>query len=44
VKRETLSWLASSKRFTERFEQTIGRQYREMSIARVAELNRFSWD
>jgi transposase len=44
VKRETLAWLASSKRFTERFEQAIGRQCREMSIARVAEMNRLSWD
>lgn len=44
MKRETLAWLASSKRFTERFEQAIGRQCREMSIARVAELNRLSWD
>ena len=44
MKRETLAWLASSKRFTDRFEQAIGRQCREMSIARVAELNRLSWD
>lgn len=44
MKRETLAWLASSKRFTERFEQAIGRQCREMSIARVAEMNRLSWD
>lgn len=44
VKRETLAWLASSKRFTERFEQAIGRQCREMSVARVAEMNRLSWD
>lgn len=44
VKRETLAWLASSKRFTERFEQAIGRQCRETSIARVAEMNRLSWD
>jgi transposase len=44
VKRETLAWLASSKRFTERFEQAIGRQCREMSLARVAEMNRLSWD
>ena len=44
VKRETLAWLASSKRFTGRFEQAIGRQCREMSVARVAEMNRLSWD
>lgn len=44
MKRETLAWLADSKRFTGRFEQIIGRQCREMSIARVAEMNRLSWD
>ncbi|OGP23553.1 MAG: hypothetical protein A2X93_09295 [Deltaproteobacteria bacterium GWC2_56_8] len=44
VKKETLAWLASSRRFTERFEQAIGRQCREMSVARVAEMNRLSWD
>jgi transposase len=43
VKRETLAWLASSSRFTERFEQAIGRQCRELSVARVAEMNRLSW-
>jgi transposase len=44
VKRETLAWLSSSGRFTKRFERAIGRQCREMSIARVAEMNRLSWD
>lgn len=44
VKCGTLAWLASSKRFTEQFEQAIGRQCREMSIARLAEMNRLSWD
>jgi transposase len=44
VKRETLAWLSSSGRFTKRFERSIGRQCREMSIARVAEMNRLSWD
>ena len=44
MKRENLAWLASSSRFTERFEQAVGRQCREMSIARVAEMNRLSWD
>lgn len=44
VKRENLAWLASSSRFTERFEQVVGRQCREMSVARVAEMNRLSWD
>jgi transposase len=44
VKQETLAWLASSGRFTKRFEADIGRQCREMSIARVAEIHRLSWD
>jgi transposase len=44
VKRETLTWLASSGRFTKRFEQTIGRLCREMPVSRVAEMNRLSWD
>jgi transposase len=44
VKRETLSMLAKSARFTQRFEDRIGQLCREMSIKRVAELNRLSWD
>jgi transposase len=44
VRQETLSWLASSKRFTERFEEHVGRQCREMPLTRVAELNRLGWD
>jgi transposase len=44
VKRETLSLLAKSARFTQRFEDRIGQLCREMSIKRVAELNRLSWD
>ena len=44
MKQETLAWLASSGRFTKRFEADIGRQCREMSIARVAEMHRLSWD
>jgi len=44
VKTETLAWLASSARFTERFEREIGRQCREMTIERVAAMNRLSWD
>jgi transposase len=44
VKRETLSWLASSARFTQRFEDRIGLLCREMSVKRVAELNDLSWD
>jgi transposase len=43
VKRETLTWLASSGRFTKRFEQAIGRLCREMTLSRVAEMNRLSW-
>lgn len=44
VKQETLAWLASSGRFTKRFEEEIGRQCRELSIVRVAAKNRISWD
>lgn len=44
VKRETLTWLASSARFTRRFEDLIGRQCREMTVTRVAELHHLSWD
>jgi transposase len=44
VKRETLTWLAKSARFTQRFEDLIGRQCREMTVKRVAELNHLSWD
>ncbi len=44
VKRETLSWLAKSARFTQRFEDNIGKLCREMSITRVAQLNNLSWD
>jgi transposase len=44
VKRETLSWLAKSARFTQRFEDHIGLQCREMTVKRVAELNHLSWD
>ena len=44
VKQETLAWLADSGRFTKRFERDIGRQCREMSIARVADIHRLHWD
>jgi transposase len=44
VKRETLSMLAKSARFTQRFEDRIGLLCREMSIKRVAELNTLSWN
>jgi len=44
VKRETLSMLAKSARFTQRFEDRIGEQCRDMSVKRVAELNNLSWD
>jgi transposase len=44
VKRETLSMLAKSARYTQRFEDRIGQLCREMSIKRVAELNHLSWD
>jgi len=44
VKRETLSMLAKSARFTQRFEDRIEQLCREMAITRVAELNNLSWD
>jgi len=44
MKRETLSWLAQSARFTQRFEDRIGELCREMTVTRVAELNNLSWD
>lgn len=44
VKQETLAWLAAGGRFTQRFEDDIGRQCREMSIKRVAEIHRLNWD
>ena len=44
VKRETLSMLAKSARFTQRFEDRIGQLCREMTVKRVAELNNLSWD
>ena len=44
VKRETLSWLAESGRFTKRFERFIGRQCRTMTVKEVALFNRLDWD
>lgn len=44
VKQETLAWLAESGRFTKRFEETIGRLCRTMTVKEVAELHRLSWD
>ena len=43
VKQETLPWLAASGRFTQRFEDEIGQQCRDMSIKRVAEVNHLGW-
>lgn len=43
VRQETLSWLADSRRFTQRFEDEVGHQCREMSIKRVAEIYHLSW-
>jgi len=44
VKQETLLWLASSKRFTQRYETRIGRMCRQMPLSEVAKLNNLSWD
>ena len=43
VRYEEIPWLSSSHRSTKRFAQAIGRQCREMSVARVAEMNQLSW-
>ncbi|MDN3511719.1 MAG: transposase [Candidatus Jettenia sp.] len=43
MKGETLSWLASNTRYTKRYERHIGRLCRELTIKRVAELERLSW-
>lgn len=44
VKQETLAWLASSGRFTQRFERFIGRQCRALTVKEVAEMHRLDWD
>ena len=44
VKQERLLWLADSSRFTQRLEEKIGRQCREMSVKQVAEFNGLNWD
>lgn len=44
MKRETLKWLATSARFTQRFEDRIGQLCREMTVKKVAELNNLGWD
>jgi len=43
VKQERLAWLSDTRRFTQRFATVVGRQCRELSVARVAEMNRLSW-
>ena len=43
VKQEKIPWLSSSRRCTQRFAQAVGRQCREMSVARVAEMHQLSW-
>lgn len=44
VKQETLAWLAESGRFTKRFERTVGKLCRLMTVKEVAKLHRLSWD
>jgi transposase len=44
VRQETLAWLASSHRFTKRFEERIGKECRDMPLSRVAENHGLSWD
>ena len=43
VRQERLAWLSDSRRFTRRFAQAVGRQCRELSVDRVAEMHQLSW-
>ena len=43
MKQELVPWLSASGRSTKRFAKAIGRQCREMSVARVAEMHQLSW-
>ena len=44
MKQEWVPWLSNSRRATKRFAQTIGRECREMTISRVAEMHQMTWD
>ena len=43
MKVETLSWLASNTRYTKRYERHVGRLCRELTVKRVAEIERLRW-
>ena len=43
MRRERLTWLSDTRRFTLRFATAVGRQCRELSVARVAEMHMLSW-
>jgi len=43
VKQERIAFLSDTRRFTQRFAQTVGRQCRELSVSRVAEMHQLSW-
>ncbi len=43
VRQERLAWLSDTRRFTRRFAQAVGRQCRELSVDRVAEMHQLSW-
>ena len=43
MKQELIPWLGTSRRTTQRFARAIGRQCKEMSIARVAEMHQLDW-
>lgn len=43
MRRERLAWLSDTRRFTQRFATAVGRQCRELSVARVAEMHQLSW-
>ena len=44
MRQEWLPWLSNSRRATKRFARQIGRQCREMSLSRVAQMHQMTWD
>lgn len=44
MRQERLPWLSNSRRATQRFAREIGRQCRETSVTRVAQMHQMKWD
>ena len=44
MKQETLAWLTAGGRFTQRFEEEVGRQCQDMTVKRVAEIYHLGWE